>query len=137
MVLQPYTLVAIVGMMVFATVMVGLVGLAVGAIAKLLGLSSLRLGVYGAYSGAIPGGLIAYTIASALGEQDILAAGAAFMGGGIGSAVGAIAATAGTKLLKGRRRRRPRRKAAAPMATGSDTPTAIDPSEPVSPPSDS
>jgi hypothetical protein len=108
MVLEPYTFIAIVSIMALATVTVGLVGLLVGVLMKLTLKSPLKLGLYGAYTGSIPGGLGGYTVASAVGTEPIVVAAIAFGSGLGGALLGAIAATAGAKLLTGRRRRRRR-----------------------------
>lgn len=108
MVLEPYTFIAIVGIMALATVTVGLVGLVVGGLMKWLAKSSLKLGLYGAYTGSIPGGIAGYTVASAIGSEALVVAVSAFVSGLGGALLGALAATVGGKLLTGRRRRRPR-----------------------------
>ncbi len=92
MLLDPYTPVFIIGVMVTCIVVVGLIGLLFGALGLLTSSfrSTLRLGLYGSYTGAIPGGIIGYAIST--GSEMPLAGFLYALGGGVvGALFGAIA----------------------------------------------
>ncbi|MEM9771272.1 MAG: hypothetical protein AAF889_06695 [Cyanobacteria bacterium P01_D01_bin.73] len=90
MILDPYTPAFIVGVMVTCVIIVGLIGLVFGLLGLVVSRSAFRLGVYGSYTGAIPGGVIGYLVST--GISTPLAGFIYSLAGGVaGALVGAIA----------------------------------------------
>ena len=104
MLLEPYTPAFIIGVMVTCIIVVGLIGLLCGALGLIVSRSALRLGLYGSYTGAIPGGVIGY-VASSGNTAPLSGFIYAIAGGGIGALLGAIAGV-GWTLLGQRQRSR-------------------------------
>ncbi len=90
MILDPYTPAFIIGVMLTCAIVVGLIGLVFGLLGLVASRSAFWLGIYGSYTGAIPGGVIGYSLStgSAMPLAGFIYAAS---GGAIGAAVGAIA----------------------------------------------
>ncbi|MEM9245548.1 MAG: hypothetical protein AAGA67_07385 [Cyanobacteria bacterium P01_F01_bin.153] len=116
MILDPYTPAFIIGVMVTCVIVVGLIGLVFGLLGLVASRSAFRLGIYGSYTGAIPGGIIGYLLSvnSTLPLAGfIYAAG----GGAVGASVGAIAGVIWSLIgqrVRSRIRRRLQREHAVP-----------------------
>ena len=102
MILDPYTPAFIIGVMATCIIVVGLIGVLFGLMGLFISRSAFRLGVYGSYTGSIPGGVIGY-VASSGTTTPLTGFIYALVGGGLGAVFGAIAGI--SWLLVGQRYR--------------------------------
>ena len=91
--IQQYAALAIIGFTLLSAVGVGLIGLGVGLLGRLLSRQALHLAIGGAYTGSIPGGLIGYSLAVQADPTSpgfFLACVGGVMGAGVGSVLGVL-----------------------------------------------
>ncbi|MGD1938319.1 MAG: hypothetical protein ACFCA4_12300 [Cyanophyceae cyanobacterium] len=124
MILDPYTPAFILGVMVTCVIVVGLIGLVFGLLGLVASRSAFRLGIYGSYTGAIPGGIVGYLL-SADSTIPLVGFIYAACGGAIGAAGGASAGGVWSLIgqrVRSRIRRRLQRKHPVPSAGDSPAP---------------